>query len=148
LEDISFTIRGNVASNRAVNSLDPQRNQQFYNYGGGGETTIFLPWNLSLQSDINYFANSGYSDGFQLNEWLWNVSVQKANLFKNNRGSVRLVMNDILQQRTNISRIVAANYIRDTTTNTLTSYFMVHFIYRFDIFKGDITRGDMLRRDN
>ena len=34
------------------------------------------------------------------------------------------------------SRAVTANYIRDTTSNTLTSYFMFHFVYRFNIFKG------------
>ncbi|MDR2816577.1 MAG: hypothetical protein LBB62_07750, partial [Proteiniphilum sp.] len=50
---------------------------------------------------------------------------------------------DILQQRTNISRSVTSNYIRDTTSNTLTSYFMVHLVYRFNIFKGGATREEM-----
>ncbi|MFA6795148.1 MAG: hypothetical protein WCR50_06630, partial [Proteiniphilum sp.] len=37
-----------------------------------------------------------------------------------------------------------SNYIRDTTTNTLTSYFMVHFVYRFNFFKGGATQSDMM----
>ena len=53
---------------------------------------------------------------------------------------------DILQQRSNIRRNVSSNFIRDTTTNTLTSYFIVHFVYRFNVFKGGATRRDM-RRD-
>ncbi|HBG58017.1 MAG TPA: hypothetical protein DDX07_08395, partial [Porphyromonadaceae bacterium] len=52
---------------------------------------------------------------------------------------------DILQQRSNIRRSVSSNYIRDTTTNTLTSYFIVHFVYRFNVFKGGASRGDMRR---
>ena len=73
---------------------------------------------------------------------MWNASLQKT-LFKQKNGTIRFKIYDILQQRSNISRSVTSNYIRDTTTNTLTSYFMVHFIYRFNIFKGGATREDM-----
>lgn len=50
---------------------------------------------------------------------------------------------DILQQRSNISRSVTASYIQDTEYNTLSSYFMVHFIYRFSIFKGGAKQSDI-----
>ena len=55
---------------------------------------------------------------------------------KQKNGTIRFKIYDILKQRSDISRSVTSNYIRDTTTNTLTSYFMVHFVYRFNIFKG------------
>jgi len=100
---------------------------------------------LTIESDINYATNSGYTDGFEQNEWLWNASIQKQ-LFKQKNGTIRLKIYDILQQRSNISRSVTSNYIRDSTTNTLTSYFMVHFVYRFNIFKGGATQQDMMPR--
>lgn len=137
-----FGIRGNVNYNTVRNTLAGQQNQEYFNYGAGANTTIYLPWDLSIQSDITYRTNSGYADGFQQNEWLWDASLQKQ-LFKDKSGTIRLKVYDILQQRSNISRAVTANYIRDTTTNTLTSYFMVHFIYRFNIFKGGATQSDM-----
>ena len=56
---------------------------------------------------------------------------------------LRFKIYDILQQRSTVNRSVTTNYIRDTTTNTLTSYFMVHFVYRFNIFKGGATAADM-----
>ncbi|MDD4159240.1 MAG: hypothetical protein PHH64_07515, partial [Proteiniphilum sp.] len=56
----------------------------------------------------------------------------------------RFKIYDILQQRSNISRSVTSNYIRDTTTNTLTSYFMVHFVYRFNLFKGGASPRNMM----
>ncbi len=137
-----FGIRGNVSYNKVKNSLKGQRDQEFLNYGGNANTTLYLPWDMSIESDINYSTNSGYSDGFTQDEWLWNASIQKQ-LFKQKNGTIRLKIYDILQQRSNISRSVTSNYIRDTTTNTLTTYFMVHFVYRFNIFKNGATREDM-----
>jgi len=138
-----FGIRGNLNFNNVTNSLQGQSDQQYFNYGGNATTAIYLPWDLTLESDINYSTNSGYSDGFEQNEWLWNASLQKT-LFKQKNGTIRFKIYDILQQRSNINRSVTSNYIRDTTTNTLTSYFMVHFVYRFNIFKGGATRSDMM----
>lgn len=146
---IDVSLRGNVNFNNVTNSLEGQQNQQYFNYGGSAVTSINLPWDLTVESDINYATNAGYTDGFQQNEWLWNASIQKQ-LFKQKNGTLRLKIYDILQQRSNISRSVTSNYIRDTTTNTLTSYFMVHFVYRFNIFKGGASQEDMMpqgRRD-
>lgn len=142
---LDFSIRGNVNYNNVTNSLEGQRDQEFFNYGGNASTTLYLPYDFALESDINYSTNSGYADGFEQNEWLWNASLQKT-LFKQKNGTIRLKIYDILQQRSNITRSVTSNYIRDTTTNTLTSYFMVHFVYRFNIFKGGATQDDMMSR--
>jgi len=142
-DQFDFAIRGNVNYNNVTNSLEGQQDQNYLNYGGNASTTVYLPWDLTLESDINYSTNSGYTDGFEQNEWLWNASLQKT-LFKQKNGTIRFKIYDILQQRSNISRSVTSNYIRDTTTNTLTSYFMVHFIYRFNIFKGGATQSDMM----
>lgn len=138
-----FSLRGNINFNNVTNSLQGQTDQQYLNYGANATTAIYLPWDLTLESDINYSTNSGYADGFEQNEWLWNASLQKT-IFKQKNGTIRFKIYDILQQRSSISRSVTSNYIRDTTTNTLTSYFMVHFVYRFNIFKGGATREDMM----
>ena len=142
-DQFDFSIRGNINHNSVTNSLEGQQNQKYLNYGGSAATTVYLPWDISVESDINYSSNSGYSDGYEQNEWLWNASFQKS-LFKQKNGTIRFKIYDILQQRSNITRSVTSNYIRDTTTNTLTSYFMVHFVYRFNIFKGGITQEDMM----
>lgn len=114
------------------------------------------PINLSLppqsasftqKTVLRYSTNSGYADGFKQNEILWNASLEKQ-ILKQKNGIVRLKVYDILQQRSNIHRNVSSNFIRDTTTNTLTNYFIVHFVYRFNVFKGGVSRGDMQRRGN
>jgi hypothetical protein len=134
-----FSLRGNVRYSGTTKSLVGQVDDKVFNYGGLANTTIYLPWSFSIASDINYSTNSGYSDGFKQNEWLWNASLQKQ-LFKDKSGTLKFSMYDILKQRSNISRTSSAQSMQYTTTNTIGSYFMFHFSYRFNKFKGNVTQ--------
>lgn len=140
---IDIGLNGNIRYNGTSNSLQKQNNQNVFNYGVGGTTTLYLPLDFKVESDITYSTNSGYTNGFQQNEVLWNAAASKSFL-KNNQATLRLKVYDILHQRSNISRTVTATAITDTEYNTLSSYFMVHFIYRFSIFKGGATASDAM----
>lgn len=140
---LDLGINGNFSYNGTTNSLQVQNNQNVFNYGVGGSTTIYLPLNFKVESDINYSTNSGYTSGYQQQEVLWNAAASFSFL-KNNSGTLRFKIYDILQQRSNISRSVTATNITDSEYNTLSSYFMVHFIYRFSIFKGGATAADAM----
>ena len=144
-DQLDMSVRGNVSYNKANNSLAGQQDQEYFNYGGTAETTIYLPFDFLIESDINYSTNSGYSDGFDQKEILWNAALSKQ-LFKEKNGTIRFKIYDILKQKSDISRSVTSNYIRDTTSNTLTSYFMFHFVYRFNIFKGGSGSGESEER--
>lgn len=139
---LDLGVNGNIRYNATSNSLQKENNQNTFNYGAGGYTTIYLLLNFKIESDVNWSTNSGYGDGFKQNEVLWNASASKSFL-KNNQGTLRFKIYDILQQRSNISRSVTASYIQDSEYNTLGSYFMVHFIYRFSIFKGGASASDV-----
>lgn len=139
---LDLGVNGNIRYNATSNSLQKENNQNTFNYGAGGYTTIYLPLNFKIESDVNWSTNSGYRDGFKQNEVLWNASASKSFL-KNNQGTLRFKIYDILQQRSNISRSITASYIQDSEYNTLGSYFMVHFIYRFSIFKGGASASDV-----
>ena len=139
---LDLGVNGNIRYNATSNSLQKENNQNTFNYGAGGYTTIYLPLNFKIESDVNWSTNSGYGDGFKQNEVLWNASASKSFL-KNNQGTLRFKIYDILQQRSNISRSVTASYIQDSEYNTLGSCFMVHFIYRFSIFKGGASASDV-----
>jgi hypothetical protein len=52
---------------------------------------------------------------------------------------------DILQQRSNISHSVTDYGYNDSRSNVLNSYFIVHFIYRFQAFKGGANASDARR---
>lgn len=138
---LDIGLNGNIRYNGTHNSLQKQNNQNALNYGAGGYATLYLPLNFKVESDVSWSSNAGYGDGFKQNEILWNASASKSFL-KNNQGTLRFKVYDILHQRSNISRSVTANYIMDSESNTLSSYFMFHFIYRFSLFKGGAARED------
>lgn len=138
---LDLGVNGNIRYNGTTNSLQKQNDLYTFNYGVGGYTTVYLPLDFKVESDINWSTNSGYADGYQQKEILWNASASKTFL-KNNQGTLRFKIYDILKQSSNISRSVTANAITDSEYNTLGSYFMFHFIYRFSIFKGGATMSD------
>ena len=86
-----------------------------------------------LNSDLNYDATSGYSAGYDSRQWMWNASISYQFL-KGRAATVTLKAYDLLQQKSNISRSVTANYIDDSIYNSLTRYFMVSFTYKFNTF--------------
>ena len=137
-------LRGNIRYNQTRNSIQKESDKDLFNYGGTASTTIYLPYNFQVESDLTYATNSGYSNGFEQNELLWNASLSKS-LFKNNAGTVRFKIYDILQRRSNISFSSNANSTTDSEYNTINSYFMVYFIYRFSIFSGGASEADVRR---
>lgn len=139
-----FGVNGNISYRRTKNSLEGQTDLNTYNYGGGFNTTLYLPYEFKVESDINYSTNSGYSDGYEQEEWLWNASLSKS-FMKGNAATLRLKIYDILQDRSNISYTATSSKTTYSEYNTLNSYFMVHFIYKFSIFKGGASMSDMRR---
>lgn len=139
---LDLGVNGNFRYSGTKNSLQNENDQNIFNYGLGGTTTIYLPLDFKIESDITWSSNSGYAAGYQQKEVLWNASASKSFL-KGNQATLRFKIYDILQQRSNISQSITANYTQYSEYNTLSSYFMVHFIYRFSIFKGGASANDM-----
>jgi len=113
------------------NSLERRQEQRSSNYRISYNTFITLPKNFNLNSDLNYMAQRGFSSGYNKNEILWNMGFSKQFL-KGNAGTLSFTWTDILQKRKNISRIITANYIEDNAVNSLSSYVLLSFTYRFN----------------
>ncbi|MDR0994861.1 MAG: TonB-dependent receptor [Tannerella sp.] len=142
---LDLGVTGNIRYNKADYSLQPANNVETCDYGIGGNASIYLPWNLRIESDITWSGNSGYQAGYQKNETLWNAAISKSFL-RGNAATIRLKFYDILQQRSGISQQTTSNGYTFSSYNTLGSYFMLHFIYRFQIFKGGASRRDAFGR--
>lgn len=129
------SLNASVDYNLARNSKQENSNRQTFDYYVGGSTNINLPWQLYLSTDINCRFKDGYTGGFNNNEVLWNAQLSK-NLLKNNAATIRFKIYDILQQQTSLTRTITETMMSDTEYNTLGSYFMVHFVYRFNTLGG------------
>jgi hypothetical protein len=103
--------------------------------GLGGNTTWYLPYNITLESDINYTRRSGFASQYNIPETMWNAAATKQ-LFnkKYGTGSLKLQIYDILQDRNNITASATTNGYRTSENNVIPSYFMCSFIYKFNIF--------------
>ncbi len=125
-----------------TNSVQTAANRTVHTYGGRFNGTYYTPFGLVLSTNLNYSATSGYSQGYDTKQWMWNASISYQFL-RERAATVTLSGYDLLRQQSNIRRNVTANYIDDTMYNSLTRYFMVSFSYKFNSFgKGGKPQGE------
>lgn len=132
-ENLEFELRPRYSLQHTANSLRSAGNMTVHNYGGTFSAYYYTPIGVILNSDLTYTATSGYSQGYDKNEWMWNASISYEFL-RDKSLTLSLKAYDLLQQRSNISRSVTANYIDDISYNDLTRYFMVTVSYKFNTF--------------
>ena len=141
---VDFTVNGgfNYSHTLAENSLNGAINSWMINYGGN--FTIRMPWQIAWMANFTEQSRRGYSDkAMNTNEALLNMTLQKSFL-QGNAATISVEWNDILHQRSNVSRMISEIQRSDNFTNNINSYFMVHFIYRLNLL-GDREARNMMR---
>ena len=119
-----------------------------HNYGFRLDGTYYTPFGLSVNTDLDYNASTGYSTGYDQNRWMWNAQLSYQFL-RSQAATVSVKVYDILGMTKNVQRTINASYIEDIDYNALTRYFMVTFSYRFNSFgKGNqpTDKSDFMRR--
>lgn len=132
-DNLEIELRPSYRMSNATNSVQRNQNRTTHNYGGRFNFSYYAPFGLVLNTDLNYTANRGYGEGFNTNELMWNASISYQMLRDRNL-TLTVSANDILAQRSNLSRTVNATYIEDAIRNSLTRYVMVSLSYRFNSF--------------
>jgi hypothetical protein len=128
------SLTASVSYNMARNNLSEAQDRNTNTYSLKHSAQWRLPHDFSIQSRLNFTYYSGYGNDFKKSEVLWNVSADKKFL-KKKRGTLRLQLFDILNDRNNIQRYVGGNYMSDSQSNTINRYFMASFSYQFSIVK-------------
>ena len=131
--NLELEIRPFYRLHTTHNSLPSVDVNTIHNYGGAFNGTWYAPLGFVLATDLNYTASSGYAEGFNENQWMWNASISYQFL-RDRAATVQLKVYDILQQKQTVNRTITANYIDDTEYNSLSRYFMLSFTYRFNSF--------------
>ncbi len=106
--------------------------------GGFVNAQFTLPKSWTFSTELNYRSLTGFSAEYDRTEMLWNAEISK-NILKNKLGTVTLLFNDILQQQLSVNQIVSSNYVEDQQFNTLKSFVMLVFSYRFNTMGGKKT---------
>ena len=135
-------INGTISYNIEKDKLTPANNQKPYNFSYGANTTILMPWSMSLATNLSNQSRRGYSDAsMNRNELIWNAQISQS--FLKGAATVSFEMYDILKQQSNITRSLSASGRSVYQYNGINSYCMVHFIYRLNIFGSKAAREKM-----
>ena len=125
------SINPNYSFNTIINSLPDQNNRRTQSYGFSADASLYLPFGLDLTTDLNFAANTGFTQGYNINQWLWNAQLSYSFLYDKSL-TLSIKAYDILHQKKNINRSVTANAIVDSEFNDLTRYVMVSLTWSFN----------------
>ena len=140
---LDLGVNGNINYQHARNDIQENANLDTYTFSYGASAIVNMPWNMSLSTDLTEESRRGYNDAsMNTNELIWNAQLSQSFL-KGNAATVSVQWYDILRQRSNISRTLSALERRDSWTNAINSYVMVHFIYRLNLMGGKEGRVGM-----
>ena len=133
---LEIELNGSLNYTRSRSELQPNNDLDTWQFSYGGMVGITCPWGTSLTTNMNMQSRRGYADNsMNTNELIWNAQLSQSFL-KGNALTVSLQLYDILHQQSTFSRTITAMSRNDTEYNAITSYGMLHVIYRLNIFGG------------
>ena len=140
LLDITGGIK--VDYNDTRYSLQPGQNQHYWTSTYTVDFSWYLPGKLSIASDLDYIHRSGLPAGYTNSPLVWNAGLAKK-VFKNQKGTIRMQVFDLLKQNTGFSRSTSQNYIDDLSYKVLNRYWLLSFSYAISRFAGKSVQGGM-----
>lgn len=129
-DKLDFTVSTSRNFNVVRNSLQPQLNNDYAVQNTSAKVYWNFWKNLFVDNALVHQVYSGLEDPYNQSIVLWNASVG-ARFLKDNRGELKLMIYDLLNQNTNIQRSITESYSEDTQTRILQQYFLLSFTYRF-----------------
>ena len=133
---LEVELNGSLNYNHLRSELQPSNNLDTWQFSYGGMVGVTAPWGTSLTTNLNMQSRRGYTDNsMNTNELIWNAQLSQSFL-KGNALTVSLQLYDILRQQSTVSSIMTASQRSDTEYNAVTSYAMLHVIYRLNLFGG------------
>lgn len=129
-----ISVRPNYSFTMASSTLADQKTRYTHSYGFRADASLYLPFGLQLNTDIDFDNKSGFSDGFNSASWLWNAQISYS-LLKDKSLTLSVRGYDLLSQKKNISRSVTNSRIEDNRYSDLTKYVMFGISYTFNTMK-------------
>lgn len=139
---LEVELDGTLNYTHTRNLLQSQSNLDTWQFSYGGSVTVYMPWGMSIATNMHENSRRGYNDNsMNTNELIWNAQISQPFL-KGNALNVSLQFYDILHNQSNFSRTINAMQRSDTRYNSVNSYAMLHVVYRMNLFGGKAPRND------
>lgn len=145
-DNFDISLNGFVRYSHSKSTAQPEDRMNVFNFSYGPSVNYTLPWyNIKISTNLSMSSRRGYSDpNANTDELLWNAQLS-ASFLPKNALTVSVQLFDILQQQSNISRVVEALYRRDSESNAIYSYGMLNLSYKFNNTGGDDKKGKAAR---
>ena len=138
---LEFELNGSLEYLHARSELQTNNNLDTWTFSYGGSVMLTAPWGTQLSTNLNMNSRRGYNDeSMNTNELIWNAQLSHSFL-RGKALTLTFQLYDILRQQSTFSRNVTAMQRSDTEYNAITSYAMLHVIYRLNLFGGMQARG-------
>ena len=126
-----MTVQPTYTYSLATSTLSDQRNRTTNSYGFTSNASLYLPFGLEFTTDLEFQKSTGFSQGFDNTQWLWNAQLSYS-VLKNKSLTFAVRAYDLLGQKKNISRSVSASMISDNEYNDLRRYVMFSVTWKFN----------------
>ncbi len=132
-EDFDFRIGSNSSYTDTKNSKNKNYTSSYFNQDSRFKLYWMFWKGFLIQTEVNHQYDSGLSSSYNRNTINLNLSLGKK-IFSDNSGEIRFLVNDLLNQNTNIQRTTADSYYQDTKSNVLGRYYLLSFTYNIRAF--------------
>jgi hypothetical protein len=119
------------------NSLNKKNVSHVGDWIISGDVTFHLPKSWNISTDISYTSRYGYEGLTDVNELIWNFSVDKT--WTNS--TLTLKIYDLLNDKKNIVQSVNETSVSYQKFNTLPTYFMLTYTYKLNRMGGLKAKG-------
>ena len=135
-DNFEINLHGNFGYQRNRATATAASNLDTYNFSYGISAIYNFWFGLILSTDINQNSRRGYAEAIMnTNQWIWNAQASYSFL-RRRQATFTLRWNDILGQRDMVNRNISATARTDSDSERITSYGMLTFTYRFNMFGG------------
>jgi hypothetical protein len=131
LENFEVSINGSYDYNDPNSTISNESNKPYYSYDLNADLEWKLPKKFVIGTDAVYKNNSQRAEGYNVNYVIWNASLSKQFLKKENL-IVGIEAYDILNQNINARRTVSDNRIIDSKSQVIRQYFLLRVTYKFN----------------
>jgi hypothetical protein len=130
-EKYNFNINASLDYNVPVSTINTASNLPYTSQNYTAEVGVKLPLKIEIKTDANYNINGRRANGYNVNFFIWNASLEKKFL-KSEKLILGIRAYDILNQNINVDREVSDNRIVDTKNNIVRRYILGVITFKFN----------------
>lgn len=134
-KNVDVKISYNISYNKSMNSDESIDDVIYINHDLTPSLSIQFPkgWTLGTASSYKLYTSSSFAEDNKI--ILWDAFLEKT-LFKNEKGTLKLMAVDMLNQNRGIERSANSFYTLEERTNAIGRFVLLSFSYNLSFFSG------------